>query len=56
MARKFLTVRSDVAKLVEDELTRRNESLKTGERKHTQQSVTEEAIVVWHETMEESRA
>ena len=56
MTRKHLVVSPGVAKLIEDELTRRNESLEVGERKHTQQSVTEEAIVVWHKIMEESRA
>ena len=45
--RKFLALDPNVVKIVDDEVIKRNKNLSTGERKHTQKSVGEEAIMFW---------
>ncbi len=49
MKRKMLAVVPKVAKLVEDEVERRNKNRKPGEPIQYVYTVTEEAIVTWSE-------
>lgn len=49
MDRKYLTISLEVNEIFEKEIDRRNRKLKPGERSHTKQSATEEAILFWKE-------
>lgn len=45
MTRAHLAINPKVAKIITDEVTRRNKELEPGEREHTKKSVAEEFII-----------